>query len=250
MLAMDHQKRERESIRTFVRNRYFYGKLLDVHHLELEQSYFNGKRWLLNRLVSGSGVVCGLDVQITADHKAIRVMPGVALDYAGREIVVPRASEPVPLPVPPKPQGGKRPDCDDEYAHVVICFRQCDTDLEAVSVDDCGGPLECAASSVQEKYTILVRPGRAPKNSRSQAAREYVDGGLNYCALVRHITKGCPDIPADPCITLADVRLTDGDTPLAAPDVDVCVRPIVFTNKLLYEIIVGLAGEESSRRRD
>jgi hypothetical protein len=39
-----------------VRNRYFYGKLLDVHQLEMEQEYFNAKRQLLNRLVTGPGV--------------------------------------------------------------------------------------------------------------------------------------------------------------------------------------------------
>ena len=42
------------------RNNYFYGKLLDEFHLEMEQSYFNRHRWLLNRLSLGSGVLCGL----------------------------------------------------------------------------------------------------------------------------------------------------------------------------------------------
>jgi len=44
------------SVKTFVRNRYFYGKLLDVFHFELEQNYLNAKRWLLTRLVTGYGV--------------------------------------------------------------------------------------------------------------------------------------------------------------------------------------------------
>src|SRR3970282_1579003 len=42
------------------RNRYFYGKLLTERHFDLEQRYFNRKRWLLNRLTLGSGVICGL----------------------------------------------------------------------------------------------------------------------------------------------------------------------------------------------
>ena len=33
-----------------VRNRYYYGKMLDAWHLELEQVYGNRKRWLVNRL--------------------------------------------------------------------------------------------------------------------------------------------------------------------------------------------------------
>lgn len=43
---------------TPTRNRYYYGKLLDAHHLELEQDYGNRKRWLLNRLSLGTGVLC------------------------------------------------------------------------------------------------------------------------------------------------------------------------------------------------
>ena len=44
------------------RNRYFYGKLLDEASLRMEQSYFNQKRWMMNRLGLGSGVLCGLQV--------------------------------------------------------------------------------------------------------------------------------------------------------------------------------------------
>ena len=40
------------------RNHYFYGKLLDEQHLTMEQRYFNQKRWLLNRLTVGGGVLC------------------------------------------------------------------------------------------------------------------------------------------------------------------------------------------------
>src|SRR3954447_18001817 len=74
-------------LRSFVRNRYFYGKLLDVHHLEMEQRYLNEKRWLLNRLGFGSGVLCGLEVDVSGSR--VRISPGVAIDGLGREIVVP-----------------------------------------------------------------------------------------------------------------------------------------------------------------
>lgn len=69
------------------RNRYFYGKLLTVRDFESEQKYFNDKRRLLNRLLFGSGVVCGLQV-VAIDDQTISVEAGVALDSAGREIVV------------------------------------------------------------------------------------------------------------------------------------------------------------------
>src|SRR5262245_58745746 len=93
-----------DELRSFVRNRYFYGKLLDVQHFEAEQSYFNQKRWLLNRVVSGYGVVCGLNVELTGDRKQVLVEPGIALDQAGHELIVPVRSKPLPIPeLPPAP---------------------------------------------------------------------------------------------------------------------------------------------------
>lgn len=72
----------------FERNRYFYGKLLTVRDFESEQKYFNDKRRLLNRLLFGSGVVAGMQI-VAVDDKTITVEMGVAIDYLGREIVIP-----------------------------------------------------------------------------------------------------------------------------------------------------------------
>jgi hypothetical protein len=72
----------------FERNRYFYGKLLTVRDFESEQKYFNDKRRLLNRLLFGSGVLAGMQV-VAVDDKTITVENGVALDYLGREVVIP-----------------------------------------------------------------------------------------------------------------------------------------------------------------
>ena len=54
-------KREKEesTLHQFQRNKYFYGKLMTVRDFELEQEYFNGKRYLLNRLIHGKGLLYG-----------------------------------------------------------------------------------------------------------------------------------------------------------------------------------------------
>lgn len=81
-------------LHTFQRNKYFYGKLMSVRDFEIEQAYFNEKRQMLNRILHGPGIVCGLDdPSVTAgpDGK-VRITflkGGVALDRGGREIVVP-----------------------------------------------------------------------------------------------------------------------------------------------------------------
>ncbi|MCT4621756.1 MAG: Ig-like domain-containing protein [Marinisporobacter sp.] len=71
----------------FERNRYFYGKLLSVRDFDAEQMYFNNKRRLKNRILSGAGIVCGLNVVATSEDK-ISIESGMAIDYLGREIIL------------------------------------------------------------------------------------------------------------------------------------------------------------------
>ncbi|MEG1716123.1 MAG: hypothetical protein RR275_04875 [Lachnospiraceae bacterium] len=71
----------------FERNKYFYGKLLSVDDFETEQKYFNDKRRMLNRYLFGTGIVCGLRT-VLLDDRTISIERGIALDFAGREIVV------------------------------------------------------------------------------------------------------------------------------------------------------------------
>lgn len=70
------------------RNRYFYGKLLTVRDFEVEQRYNCTKRELLNRVLQGAGVVCGFGVS-ASDDSTLMIESGFALDYQGREIVLP-----------------------------------------------------------------------------------------------------------------------------------------------------------------
>ena len=70
------------------RNNYFFGKLMTVRDFESEQMYMNSKRKLNNKMMGGSGIVSGLDV-ILVDNKTFSLESGMALDYMGREIVVP-----------------------------------------------------------------------------------------------------------------------------------------------------------------
>ena len=69
------------------RNRYFSGKLMTVRDFEDEQTYFNDKRRLGNRMLHGAGVVAGLGV-LLVDNQTFSLEAGMALDYLGREIVV------------------------------------------------------------------------------------------------------------------------------------------------------------------
>lgn len=61
--------------------------MLTSADFEAEQLYMNNKRRFVNQMISGSGIVCGLNV-ISLDDLSIMVESGVAIDETGREIVV------------------------------------------------------------------------------------------------------------------------------------------------------------------
>lgn len=80
------------------RVRYFDGQLLGVDDLRAEQEYHRSMRYLHNRL-HGSGVASGFDVVV--DGGDVRVGPGLAIDAAGREIVLTEAERLDASAVPP-----------------------------------------------------------------------------------------------------------------------------------------------------
>ncbi len=77
-----------DELKALERNRFFYGKLLTAEDFIAEQNYFNTKLRLLNSLLFGSGVISGLNV-LRTDERSVAIDSGIALDYAGREIIVP-----------------------------------------------------------------------------------------------------------------------------------------------------------------
>lgn len=81
----------------FEKNKYFYGKLMTVKDFETEQKYFDAKRYLINRLLHGTGIVCGLQnvniIKKTNEPLKINFEDGgMALDCCGHEIVVPSST--------------------------------------------------------------------------------------------------------------------------------------------------------------
>jgi hypothetical protein len=269
-----------------VRNRYFYGKLLDVFHFELEQNYFNAKRWMLNRLVAGYGVICGLDVQLSSDQQSIIVTPGIAIDKCGHEIMLCQPSGPHCLPTPPQatttpnapvdagkqPAGGTTPatgapasanappntsapspgmegwDCG-KFVHVLLCYHECQSDPVPAMGGDCDTQALCAPGAIRESYRIEVREGKCNSaRTTSRITDIIVNGSLNYAALANFVTSqncqnGCSDCC---CIPLASIRIPDpGQTYDPAKSIDISVRPICYTNDLLYEMILAMRPGQS-----
>jgi hypothetical protein len=253
------------ALRSPVRNRYFYGKLLDVYHFQLETDYMNAKRHLLNRLVSGFGVVCGLDVQCGKDGREIVVSPGVAIDKWGREIIVPEATPPIPIPEYLLKPAGDRPEEPPPYGNqdqrqggygnhhhhedegvirVLLCYHECESDPTPVMGGDCGAVDECAAGSIRERYRITFKEGPAPPIHLQCRIPDLFRGNrLDYEALVRHVSEGCPNPAANPCIPLANIRVGSRGHDCDPDRIDITVRPIVYTNDLLLEVVLSMMAE-------
>jgi hypothetical protein len=129
------------------RVRYSNGLVLGLDEFLQEQTYFLEKHRAHNRSLHGYGVVCGLDVTSRGDpDPEIVVAPGAALNPRGQTMIVDqdyclrvnawlvqnqdeiealRGSPPVP----------QSPDVLTLY--LVLCHRECETDLEPIPSGPC-----------------------------------------------------------------------------------------------------------------
>jgi hypothetical protein len=204
------------------RNRFYYGKLLDVFHLEMEQDYGRLMRALSNRLTAGAGVLCGLGISIDGDRVCID--PGVAIDRLGREIILPHhacidpwGDDPACPCCPPSPPRSR----DVEgVVTIELCYRECGVDWGPALIDDCGGGPACEAGTTVETWCLRLVDGRPdprgpfigcealsgydPAQSRDERIR------LRRQRLCEVLSDGCNIDMTDICIPLAVVQLLQG----------------------------------------
>lgn len=273
---------QRTDLREPVRNRYFYGKMMDVNSFELQTDYFLAMQRLLNRYVTGYGVVCGLDVLEGDEENSVVVTRGMAIDKWGRVIVVPGQTRPITipehlLPTAPRPteeneeaakerrrqqpqqqQQWREPyhddDEDENCVHLVLCYYECESDPTPVLTSDCESWGACEPGAIRERYYLEFRKGevRPPHISIDNRFPDVIrDGRLDYEELVRWVTASCPDYPKDPCIPLANIHLVvhDDRCHFEEEGIDITVRPIVYTNDLLFDLLMALLTENVSYRR-
>jgi hypothetical protein len=232
---------------TPARNNFFYGKLMDVCHFEMEQDYFNLKRWLLNRLSLGYGVLCGLQVKPAEDTAEVVIEPGVAIDALGREIIVPATSRSIDprklTDVCGRPTGET---VDQGTVGICLAYTECPENLVPVLVGDCETTQGCAPSTICERYRVLVvkkedMTGRPPPACPGSGLLDVDASGIlssaSYKSLAKLISKACPTVEGRPCVPLAYVEL-DGALKIHNGE-----RPLVFSNELLFELLLCVAGQ-------
>ena len=87
---------QQTGLHSLERNRYFFGKLIGPREMRMEQDYFTERSNMHSQFVSGSGIICGLELSDpvqngttdTGGHLTVTLNPGIAIGGHGRPIVV------------------------------------------------------------------------------------------------------------------------------------------------------------------
>ena len=243
------------------RNRYFYGKLLDVPHFDMEQAYVIQQRWLLNRLSLGEGVLCGLSVTVQANQ--ICISPGVAIDGLGREIIVPVSTCLNPWQLTDG-CGQAATILSNNQAHqVYVClqYSQCTTDYQPTLVTDCSSREQCSPGTIVETFCLQVHqvapdPNQPAPPPPAPAPEPPVipDPNARACmalwngAVVRDRRRLLSLAYSGPCLPQGDICV-----PLATADlmadgtigkIDAASeRPRIYSNAVLLDLILCMAAQ-------
>ena len=223
----------------FERNNYFHGKMLSARDLAAEQEYLNEKRWLINRMILGWGVVCGLDVCL--ENGCLVVRPGLALDCCGRELLV---CEPAMVDAGKIAEElGVDPSGKYEPIPWVLCleYRECRT--EPVKLPPSRDQKEPGReyNRIRDDYRLSIRRWKdACPEDHSEECCPYESLGREtpiHKALVARSQK-CPKCKDCECVLLATGTLTTGYPPQINLYADGWkYRRIVYTNSALASLL-------------
>jgi hypothetical protein len=105
---------------------------------------------------------------------------------------------------------------------------------------ECG--CDCPSPTVHEEYCLRFDPRPAKKiECRCQVPGLIDDDVFVHDELARWVTRHRPREHRSSCITLANVQLSlDPSARCGQEHIDITVRPIVYSNDLLFEMILGL----------
>lgn len=258
----------------FERNNYFYGKQFTVRDLLQEQRYFNKKRWLLNRMVLGWGVVCGLGVSWKKDKAKLEVKTGMALDCCGHEIIV---CEPQYLELEQYEEACRCAEEKREYeGKFVLCleYEKCETEPIELPPVGCNKEERTEYNRIREGFKLRLKKWEeaCPKQPFGHIAcldRFKHDTGKPegekrpschtetlHEHLCKELGKGCPECESCDCVILATIYVKAGKAEQSQQAnhqqqhqhevehksvevrVDTCTdRRLVYSNSTLYDLI-------------
>lgn len=135
----------------FERLNYHYGQLMMVRDFRDQQSYYNEKRWMMNRFGIGYGVLHGLEVKL--HEKCVLISRGLAIDKYGHEIWVP-SEQSIPAPEDICKKNGV---VEDTCYYVYIHYQECQVEPLKLPENDCCDPeTECVYSRTRETFSCKI----------------------------------------------------------------------------------------------
>jgi hypothetical protein len=218
----------------FRRPLYFHGMLLDEKGFRDEQEYHSQKRRLLNRMLHGSGVACGLKFKKEGDT-SFTISCGLALDCGGYEIFVPCD---VTVKVP-KPEDVSKDPCAPKVRGREICYRirisyrDEDTGFEQVLLP--GGGCDdktCKPTRKREGYCIKFDECQCPEERKPARCDDIVKG------LDRPIQCSCGCDCAcgeQHWVSLGTVRVTEEGMMVGEPSY--ACRDYLFSGQMLKQML-------------
>ncbi|RZN44153.1 MAG: hypothetical protein EFT35_00425 [Methanophagales archaeon ANME-1-THS] len=206
------------------RNKYFYGKLMTVRDFETEQRYFNEKRHLLNRLIHGVGIVCGLEVtapKIEGGILKLKLSPGLALDCCGHEIIVGDEFHEKELDV--------RGRVSEGLNYVYLKYKECEKESVPVLANASSCEEACCYNRVEEIFELVLDEPSVTGAGEStlKSALEYYEEHLRVCP-------GCDCEDAKVLLAVID-KSGEALTINGAKTND--YRALVYNNPMLYELL-------------
>jgi competence ComEA-like helix-hairpin-helix protein len=185
------------------RVRYATGLVLGVDEFQQEQSYLMERDRRHQRTLHGYGTVHGLDVRVRLrdGEPEVLVMPGLAVDPAGRDICV---LEPQCARLNAwladhadevREAAGSFP--DGAALHVVLCYRECETDTVPIPGSPCRSEDATQVASRIADHFELALTTEPPDHAEEDAVRR-------FGALLRRfrVSDEAPVLTADAVATL------------------------------------------------
>ena len=244
------------------RNNFYFGKWMTAQDFTDEQRYMNEKRWMMNRLGLGWGVLCGLKVRPHPhERQKVIVEPGCAIDPYGHEVLVCREETVDLLTASRDEHDGheagegyegrpqeQRPRASSMF-YLSIRYEECGVNPSQILIDSCEGyKEECVYNRTREGYRFIVSRERPTASS----PRTVSGHGLRCEAQCHHflhdpspvISAGCPVRPRCEAVPLAAVCYNrTNETTATDIDLRMPYRKLAFSNEVLYEMLTCLRHE-------
>jgi len=222
----------------FEKNKYFYGKLMTVRDFEAEQEYFDGKRYLINRLLHGTGIVCGFEKVevIIKENEPLKINfvdGGMALTCCGHEIVVPSGTQKQILDEKSELIIYKKDEPVhhlSRYPHLYLRYRSHDSGYVAVASNSSSCEEKCCPGRVVDDFEVVT--------SKNQPSGIGCKNDLSISEWLNNLEekyKSCPQCEE----FLADMvflgNFDNSDNLVKQNDPEKC--RILFRPKELYQIL-------------